>query len=440
MDEKGFGRRVWDFLGSREISVFIFIMGLTYTFFLIIFGLLVSTAWVNSISRLLPFKVLYLLFFLNLIICEIKWMPVIVRKCRRLKYPEATEDFQRFRHKIEVSGQGSGVRSLEGYLRWRGYKVQWPGETNSPLPSSQSSLLLYAYKGRFSPIGNLLFHIAFLLLLFGVGVSVFFRFAGSARVTEGYPFSGSANEYGMISASPLTFPPDVSFSLSRLTSRFWKGELLFTDLRADVSYPGGEGSAWLSSPLRINGARVTVNSIGITPMYLLKDNEGKELDRAFVNLAVFAPGTEDHFQIPGYPHQIFISFYPDYELKDGKAATRSMNVKNPVYYLRIFRGRLPVYSGLLKPGEEATFESLRLSFPEMKYWGEFRIVKDPGFIFIWGAFILFGIGLSWRLLFYRREVAIIIESSGVYLYGSSDYYPNLFGNKLRVLSEMMDDK
>lgn len=448
MDEKGIDRRIWNFLGSRDFSVFIFIMGLTYTFILVIFGMLVPVPWVNNLSKLLPFKVLYILFFVNLIICEIKWLPVIIIRCRKNKKPETIEDMERFRHQITVQSSESKVQEVEKYLKWRGYRVrsqkselrsQESGEKNfSLLP--HSSLILHASKGRFSPLGNLFFHISFLFLLCGVGVSSLFRFEGGARVPEGYDFSGSIPEYSVISASPLASTPKLYFSLEKISPKFWEGQLLFTDLKADIKYQGGTGSAWISSPLKIDKAKVTINSISISPMYILKNKEGKELDRGYVNLAVFVPGSEDHFQIPGYPHQIYVSFYPDHEVRDGQIINRSMELKNPAYFIKVYRGKLLVFSGLIRQGEEATFESLRLSFPEMRYWGEFRIIKDPGFVFIWTAFILFGIGLIWRLLFYKREIAVIKKGDAVYLLGNSDYYQILFESRLQKLARMISEK
>lgn len=439
-------KKAWDFLGSRDLSVFIFIMGLTYTLFLIIFGVFVSVPWVSNISRLLPFKVLYLLFFVNLIICEIKWIPVIIRRCRKPNAPASPEELDKFRHKIAVSSHPSAISSLELYLRSRSYTVkpeagsQKSEEENVSGLASHVSPLLYGYKGRFSPVGNLLFHFSFLVLLVGVGASFIFRFSGTARVPEGFDFTGSVGEYAFFSSSPLSTLPPLNFTLDKIEPRFWEERLLFTDLRADIVHNGGKGSAWMSSPITIDGTRVTINSIGITPMYLLRSKDGKELDRAYVNLAAFAPGTEDHFQIPGYPHQIFVSFYPDYEVRGGKAFTRSMDLKNPAYSVRVFRGRLLVYSGLLKPGEEAEFESLKLSFPEMRYWGEFRIVKDPGFLFIWTAFTLFATGLVWRLIFYKLEVVVVREGDEIYLYGNSDYYHNIFEDRLKMFARMIGEK
>lgn len=422
---RDFKKRFWDFLGSRDLSVFILVMGCAYALILIIFATLVPTPWVNRIAWLLPFKILYLLFFVNLIICEIKWIPVVIRRCRKLRPPETPEDLQRFRHKITVQSSELRVQSLERYLRWRGYKIQWSGARGQ---------LLHAYKGRFSPLGNLLFHFGFIFLLLGVWIGSTKSFEGSAMLMEGQDFMGTGAEYSI--AASTTQPPPVSFRVEKISPQYWEDKLLFTDLKADVRYPSKEGIesgvVRMAQPLRINGSKVAINGVGFVPRYILKDKNGMELDSGYVRLNIFPPGTEDHFQIPGYPHQIFVSFYPDHEIKEGKVINRSMNPVNPAYYIKVFRNKVISYSGIIRPGEEANFEGLRLSFPEFKYFGVFRIVKNPGFAYIWVAFILFCAGLVWRLLFYRREVVIIRADEGISLYSNSDYHHRLFADKLSV--------
>ena len=441
MSEKEFGHRVWDFLGSRKLSVFLFIAGITYVLILVVFSLFIPLPWVNSIARLLPFKVLYILFFVNLIICEIKWIPVIVRRCRKPDPPARVEALKSF--VLRVTGQSfeSRVGEIEKYLRRRLYRVKMrilDGEQSEHLSSSRSDNILFAYKGRFSPIGSLLFHLSFLLILVGVMVSLTFRFEGTARVTEGYLFSGSGGEYSSMNASSIISMPNVSFFLKKITPEFWEDQMLFTDLKADIISDKRIESVSMSSPVSLKGADITLQGVSMTPMYLLKDNWDKNIDMGYVNLAVFSPGSEDHFQIPGFPHKIFVSFYPDHEIVNGQIMNRSMNPVNPAYRVRVVRGRIPVFTGVLKPGEAAHFEDLSLSFPRFRYWGDFRIVKDPGLPFVWVAFIVFGIGLVWRLFFYRREIVLVREGDAYLIYGRSDYYPHLFGTNLNKLAKKFE--
>lgn len=421
----GIKEKLWDLLGSRELSVFIFVMACTYALVLIIFATAVPLPWVNNISRLLPFKVLYLLFFVNLIICEIRWLPAIIGKCRRARLPETTDDLQRFKYRIEVRDERAGVRRLEEYLRNRRYKV-WT-------PAYQSGTVLYAHKGRFSPIGNLLFHSAFIFILLGGWIGFFSSFDSSTLLMEGEEF-----------LAPETTQPTVNFKVEKITPAYWGNKLLFTDLKADVKYPYkggiGAGAVRLSQSLSLGGSKVTLSGIGFAPRYLLRDKTGLDIGSGFVKMNIFPPGTEDHLQIPGYPHKISVSFYPDHEVKDGKVINRSMNPINPAYAVKVFRNKAVSYSGLLKSGEVAEYEGLRLSFPEFKYWGMFRIVKNSGFAFIWIAFVLFIGGLAWRFLFYKREVAIVREASALYLHGNSDYYHRLFEDRLKMLAGVFGER
>ena len=429
-------KKIWNFCGSRNLSVYIFITGLVYFFFLLAFGAVIPSWGVANLSKLLPFKVLYILFFINLIICEIKWVPVVLRRCRRPEMPEMAEDLGRFRERIEVRSQESGVRSLEKYLRRRGYKVQRPGARGqgpvesgaSPL-TPPSSLILHAYSGRFSPIGNILFHISFLFLLAGVFVSLNYRFELKALLMEGQEFVGAV--YAKEDAgNQRKFLKDMRFEVKEILPRFWGGEMLFTGLKSLISHDGREDVAKLSSGINIHGARVTIEGLSYTPKYVLRDLEAGVMDVGYVNLANFVTGSVDDFNIPGFPYKIYVSIYPDFEKKDGKLATNSMNLLNPKLFIKVVRGKMSVYSGLIGLRDEAYFDGLGLSFPEIKYNGAFKVVKDPGEWLVWAGFVLMGTGLIWKLLFYRREVSVNVFGGKVYLSTYSDYYGELNAQKV----------
>lgn len=420
-------KRIWDFMGSRNLSVFIFIMASVCFLVLFIFAFFIPAWWIDNIATLLPYKFLYCLFFINLIICEIKWIPVAIRRCRMVDPNESLDNVERLRCKEIIKDSNFNLRAFAKFLRIRGYKVVEP---------DKKVKLLYAVKGRLSPVGNILFHVSFLFLLAGIVVSLLFKFEGMAMVTEGYSFSGSRGEYKSISFSPLASIPRLSFALEKLSATFWDENMLFTSLEAELAYGNKREIARLSSPAAIYGTKVTIAGYGYTPMYVLKDRDGKILDRGYVNLNIFIPGSEDHFQIPGYPHQIFVSFFPDYEEREGQLPNRSMNPDNPAYGLKIFRGRLPVFTGVVKQGEWAAFDGMSISFPEFVRWGDFKVVNDSGAIYIWISFVMMGVGLFWKLIFYKRVVIVHRDSEGsLWLAGRFDYYDKLNSLWLKKLSE-----
>lgn len=421
---------------------------------------------VINISKLLPYKFLYLLFFINLVICEIKWIPVVIRKCKKPKPPGTLDEMERFGHKTMVTGQWSVVSSgLEKYLRRRGYKIQiqdsgvmgqsesredekigrCEDEHSQPLnfstshlldssrPTSHVSPVLYAYKGRFSPIGNLLFHFSFLFLLAGIALSMFYRFDGTLLLAEGQELSGPG-QYLSYSATGIASPPEMSFKVEKITPSFWRDALLFVDLKADVAHGADKEVVRLSQPLKMDGAKVTITGMGITPLYVFKDAQGRESDSGYVNLNIFMPGAEDNFQIPGTPYKVYVSFYPDFELKDNKPVTRSMNPVNPAFGIRVSGYGGWVFNGYLRPGEEANFDGLSLSFPEFKYAGLFKVVYDRGFGLIWSGFILMITGLAWRLLIYKKEIVVWKEGDATYIAGHTEHYKNLFKPELECIA------
>ncbi|MDT8316481.1 MAG: cytochrome c biogenesis protein ResB [bacterium] len=424
--KKSFTKTVWDSLGSRDLSVFIFIMGLTYLFVGYIFSTIVPPGWFDSFQSLLPLLVMYTLFFINLVICEIKWIPVAIGRCRQLELPRP-DNLKRFGKGIGLD-ESYSINSLKqslskSFFRIKEYEVE-------------GKSVLFYIRGLTAPLGNIIFHISFLFLLAGILVGLLYRVEGSFSIIEGRGFDGTPGFYNDIKGSPLSELPYIKFTLDSIIPEFWEGELLFTDLRADLTMEdGSKGSSWLSEAIGIDGASVTVNGIGYAISYNLKDREGKELKSGTVSMPnLFAPGMEDTLTIPGYPHRFLVAYYPDAKINGSNISNLSMNRKNPVIGLRVYRGRLPVFTGLLREGEEAEFDNHYISFPEVKYRGDFKFVKDSGFYFIWIAFVMMISGLVWRFLFCRKEV-LIIEDKGEYsIYLKSEYFPLLFEKRIREMA------
>lgn len=421
-------KRSWQWAGSRELSVIILVMCLIYVLIPAIFSCLIPSKWLDIISGLLPYKVLYALFFINLIIAEIRWIPIVIGQCAMANAPDTPEKLQTFRHATAVPGPGFSVPAFEQYLKRRGFKVRnTAGPAGAPL--------LYACRGRFSPIGNLLVHASFLLLLAGILTSLLFRFEGAATLTESQSFSGGRAAYKSIAASPLATLPEVDFDVEKISANFWQGRMFFTRLDAELLHRGGRELTGINSAATVGNSDVTLASYGYAPMYVLKNSKGEIIDQGYVTLNIIAPGSEDAFKVPGYPHLIRVSFYPDHAEVAGKMTTRSMNPVNPIYSVRIFRGRLLLYSGLVKPGEWLDYDGLRLSFPSFARWGDFRVVSDPGYPLIWAAFIMLGIGLVWKLLFYRKEVVLWRDGEGRFrLAGRFAYYQKLHAGWLASLA------
>lgn len=422
-------------VGSRSLSVFVLVMSITYVLILAVFGVLVEDRWLDIIAGLYPFRLLYALFFLNLVVLGVGWVPIVLQRCKRAEAPERAQNLGRFDHATQVPGTGFRVEDLKQYLRWRGFQVR-DGASAPASGTAPHASLFHASRGRFSLAGNLLFHAGFLLLLAGAVTNALYRFEGSAILAEGDAFRGAKEEYRRVAESTGAALPAVDFDVEKISAEFWQGRLFFTGLEAQLLHRGGRDVARLSSTARVGDADVTISGFGYVPLAVLKDRAGEIVARAHVKLNIFPPGSEDYFHVPEYPHKIFVSFYPDHAQVDGKAVSKSMHPVNPVYMLRIFRGRLPVFTGAVKPGEWADFDGLSISFPSYVKSGTFQIVSNPGHPIIWAAFIVMGLGLAWRLLFYRKNIALWQDDAGrTWLSGRFDYFPRLNAGWLASLGE-----
>ncbi len=428
--------KIWAVAGSRNFTVFVLVMSITYALILAVFGLLVEHHWLDIMTVLYPFQLLYVLFFLNLILVGSRWLPLVIARCKRAGLPDARSSVADLKQGAEVQLAGFRVADLKQFLRRRGYQVRSADSAGVPVDDAPPGVgLFYASKGHFSLIGNLLFHASFVLLLLGAVANGLYSFRGTAAIAEGQPFTGSKKEYQRIDTSSEVALPNVDFDVKKIEADFWQGRLFFTRLEAQLVHRGGLDTVRLSSSARVGDAAVTIAGFGYVPLAVLKGKDGSVYDKVNVDLNIFLPGSEDHFQMPGYPHKIHVSFYPDYAVVDGKNVSRSMDPVNPAYALRVMRGRLLVYTGVVKPGEWAEFDGLGVSFPSFRRTGDFQIVRNPGNPMIWSAFILMGLGLAWRLFFYRKEVALWQDEVGRHwLSGRADYYPALHGAWLDCLA------
>lgn len=404
-------RRVLKFLASRELSTYIIIVAGIYYIFLFAWGLTSPGKAVMNISKTLPFIFLYLLFFINLILCIIDRLPVIIRRL--------SENPVFLKAGDELKVIANDLNELEHIFKKR-YRI---------LKRDVDNILFV--KGKYGAIAEIIFHLSFIFILTGVLLSIITHFEGKAVVVEGYSFWGEFSDYIEKPPEDIFYKraPDISFRVNRVEAEFWEDKLFFTDLFAEMLYPADTGKnkkiLRLRSGMWNKGVFVNIQGMGYAPVFLIKDKRGKILDSRTLSLNVFPPPTEDSFLIPELPYRVYLKFYPDAVINGNKIEPGVMWIKNPVYSIRVMRGKRPVFSGILKLGEEAIFDGYALSFPDVKKWAQIRVTKDYGIpVVIFGFFLIF-IASFWIVLFYRREVEIRKSKDSVKIICGAQFFANL---------------
>ncbi len=325
-------------LGSWKLSIVLTVSGALYFAFLAIWSTSSPPHVVQGIAGLLPFWILYCLLLVNTTLCLWQRWPLMV----------------------------IGLRN-----------------------------------GRWEALGTYLFHGAFFLLALAVGLTLLFRQEMTLRVAEGEDFVGAPEQIAGRSQPAMLNPPTapLGFRLEKVVPEFWGDQLLFTRLEADLLFDSGtRKTTRINRPLWVGPATfLRMSGFGYTPRYQVTDNQGRIVESLFVKLTVFPPGIRDSFHLESFPHRVELGITPDAAEEEGRLISRTLNLNHPVVTAQVSRGKIILAEEDLSIGEKLEFEGLSLSFPEIRYWGEFSVVRDPGVPVLFTAFTLALVGLILKL-------------------------------------------
>jgi hypothetical protein len=353
-------------LGSTRLSVVLMVVTAQYYLFLAIWSGSSPPHVVQNIAGLIPFWLLYALLLTNTGVCLWRRIPVLKRDVAASpRLTERPADWE-----LETPPETS-VKQAEGLLRRMKFR-----------PATVDANRVWGHRRRWAALGTYLFHGAFFLLAAGFLVTFLSRQEATVRIAAGEEYAGRPDQVLSISPPRILAAgiPAVDFKVEKIRPEFWGEQLLFTTLEAEIERDGGKRSLTrINRPLWVGPATfLRLSGFGYAPRYEIVDRQGKALDGAFVKLNVFPPGQRDYFVLPDYPHRIYVEVLPDVAVEQGTAVTRSLNLVNPGVELRVLRGRVDLGGRRIIKKEGFEFEGLTLRFPEIRYWGEFSIVRDPG--------------------------------------------------------------
>jgi cytochrome c biogenesis protein len=221
-----------------------------------------------------------------------------------------------------------------------------------------------AEKGYLRETGNLVFHLALLVLLFAVGSGAAFGYKGNVLLTEGDGFSNTLTSYdafkgGRAFASSHLPPFTVwldSFKATYLPDGPNRGQP--TSFSAKIRYekdPGARISPYdlrVNHPLNIDGARVYLLGHGYAPRFTVRDGKGQV---AFSGAVPFPPMDEATYTSQGVikvpdaqPDQLgFIGLFWPTAAPDarGKVTSAFPAALNPEVALFAFKGDLGLSNG-----------------------------------------------------------------------------------------------
>lgn len=378
-------------LGSWKLSVVLMVVAALYYGFLAIWATSSPPHVVQRIASLAPFWVVYLLLLTNTGVCLWRRFPALRRDLRAEPAAVKTPPAQ-----VLPTAAGMTPDQAEAMMRRLGFRT-----------TRTHDRALWGLRRRWASLGTYLFHGSFFLLLAAAALTMALRHDERAVVAVGEEFVGAPEQSRSVSQPALIGlrPPPPGFTVESIVPEFWGDALLFTQLEARlVLADGGPAVTRINRPLWTGWwTFLRLSGFGYAPRYELADRHGRVLESAFVKVNVFPPGQRDSFTLEQYPHRVSLEVLPDAVEVEGEVRNRSLNLVEPAALVRVTRGRVELGEAAIFPGDGLEFEGMRLSFPEIRYWGEFSIVHDPGIPVLFLAFAIAMVGLAFKVRGGRGE-------------------------------------
>jgi hypothetical protein len=377
---------------------------------------------------------LWLLFFLNLSL--VLWQRIPLVKSRitlsetKITDPVTSGGYP-FRGSYPLPDDVSGA-AVVGLLDKRGFAMI----------GNESGF--YGVKNRLAPIAFMLFHLSFFLILLGGLISVYTEFIGYVDLAQGESFQGELHRYN-VSPSPkmpeIGSPPEIPITVKSIVPQVVKNTpTSISVLLADKN--GQTHEVGINTPYTAEHTSFVFKHLGVSPLFVLKDASGKEIQGAYIKLDVLQR-KPDKFALDAFTFTA--TFYPDFVMEDGKRASRTMEFNNPVFFIVAEQGGKKIGEGLVPKNGSLDFAGYRLEMRDMPFWVRFYVVKERGLSILYAGFAIATIGVIWRLLFYRREIiGAVREQDGVrclVVAGRSEYYKSLAEDEFtKMFGEMFGDR
>jgi cytochrome c biogenesis protein len=378
------------------------------------------------------FAAIYLLLFVSLVGCLVPRIRLHARALRR-RPPAAPRHLNRLPASAGWQAPGAPAQVVEGaraVLRAARWRVEVRDEGDGVVS-------LAAEKGYLRETGNLVFHVALLLLLVGIALGGLFGYKGTVLVPQGSGFANVRSSYDVFSPSRLFADSDLppfSFTLRRFTATYQpsgqpRSFSAAVDYRATPDAPARPFVISPNHPLSLGGSDVYLVGHGYALRLQVRDAKGALV---YDKVTPFLPDdamftSHGVVKVPaGLPHQLGLTgfFYPTYGPSPLGAQSTFPAPKDPVLDLAAWQGDLGLSSGTpqsvyslpvaqlknigttqLTPGKTWRLrDGTTVTFVGVEQWATFQIARDPGTTVVLVAAVFIVAGLLASLRVRRRRM------------------------------------
>ncbi|MCW2737024.1 cytochrome c biogenesis protein ResB [Nocardioides sp.] len=396
------------------------------------------------------FSAIYILLMISLVGCIVPRLFVYARALRA-KPPRAPRHLSRLPESTSYTTDEEPdvvLARAASVIRRRRFRVEWTSGSDA----------VAAERGHLREAGNLLFHLAVIVVLVGVAIGSLFGYKGGVIMYNGkdYGFSNNLTQYDDFAPGSL-FDPAVmepfSFSITDFDVE-WLTEgrragmarkfVAHLDYQTD---PGAETKQYdlkVNHPLSIGGTDVFLIGHGYAPVITVRDGDG---NIAQSGPTVFLPTNAQTFESFGVvkaadaqPTQLGLegTFYPTFAMgrdADGNLTMPSSafgNAIDPLVSLQVYTGDVGLDDGTsasvyvldkskakqllkadgqpfrmdLRPGDTVTLpDGLgSVTFEGLQRWNKIQISRTPGKFLALGGMVAALLGLLGSLFVRPRRL------------------------------------
>ncbi|WP_280923307.1 cytochrome c biogenesis protein ResB [Streptomyces lonarensis] len=234
------------------------------------------------------FSAIYLLLFASLIGCILPraWQFVGQLRGRPPRAPRRLDRMPAYTTWRTEAAPREALVEAERLLRRSRFRVDGSGVPASEDAGAAGGSVA-AEKGYLREAGNLVFHVALVVMLIAFAAGALYRSEGGKLVTVGSGFTNTLTQYDDFSSGTLFDVDDLerfTFDLDEFHADFVReGPDLGSarDFRADITYwrdgdtEGTEASVRVNHPLHIGDAKVYLLGHGFAPRVTLVDGQGE---------------------------------------------------------------------------------------------------------------------------------------------------------------------
>lgn len=380
---------------------------------------LLEAVGLGHVSTSPVFRALLALFFVNLAVVLVDRTGATLRRIRAAPPTPAQLRAIAERGALEIApDRGWSPAAARAVLEGLGYKIV-----------SDAGGVLFAVRNAAALLGFPLFHASFFVLCVA-GLQLYAtRNVARAVVPEGQRIRGA--DLTVLRRAPGGETPPVDLVLQRVDVRLLDGHPI--DVVATLQ-PGASGeparTSRVNHPAEWGALSVLVENVGLAPVLRLVDARGVTVDRVATVVkgggrTAVDLGAGVRATVEGVP------VGPRFPERDALQGARLWTV--------VQDGERVVFEGPLGQRAPVPVAGGAVELEEVRYWASLKLVHERG-----GALLVFGFGLMvlgivWRMVWYRREVAVTWGDGRVTLSGRGEFYPARFREELAALRDLLEE-